>query len=142
MILFIEKIQTFVKLQQALWTLLLTSISDDPGEFLANVPKNGEIILNGKIWKYKKHGLGVCFIEENTKTKIDFHRADSGAECFDAWGLSLFFGSLGNKGQKILNEYGMASESYTNRINFLLIDLEESGEIIQKGEAYEIRDKE
>lgn len=138
MIVFLEQVRLFVKLQEALWEALLELLSGDTGEFLSNVPRNGEVILNGVSWTYTKHGLGVCFLNSKAKVKVDFHRIESGAECFDAWGLSTYFGSLGNKGQKMLSEYGMKSKSHLVRITSLISDLQESSEVTEKGEAYEL----
>lgn len=135
---FIEQVKLFVNLQEALWVALLESLSGDTGEFLSNVPRNGEVILNSDSWTYTKHGLGVCFVDSKTKMKIDFHRIEFGSECFDAWGLSIYFGSLGNKGQKMLNECGMKSKSHLERITSLISDSKENGEIVEKGEAYKL----
>ncbi len=132
------QIQLFVELQKGLWEKLRESIGEDIDELLFNIPKNGEVDLSGDIWVYSKHGLGVCFTNLKTKRKVDLHKADSGAECFDVYGLSTYFGSLGNKGQKILNKYGMESESYLERIGMLVDKLEKSGDIDKKGEAYEL----
>ena len=138
MVSFLEQIRIFVALQCELWKVLLDSISGDTGEFLSNVPKSGEVSIGDENWTYTKHGLGVCFLNSKTKVKIDFHRVSSGAECFDPWGLSIYFGSLGNKGQKILNEYGMKSESHLDRITSLVHELNEGGQVSKKGEAYEL----
>lgn len=69
------------------------SYSDD---FMASVPKHGELIVDGNVWTFHRHGMGVMFKNKITKIVIDAHRIYNDVpNAIDAWRFMQFLESLG-----------------------------------------------
>lgn len=58
-------------------------------------PKHGEITINGEKWKFRKHGAGACFINENTQEEIDIPTGlGPNPNKIDDWQLEIYFTSI------------------------------------------------
>ncbi|AJQ97854.1 DUF6896 domain-containing protein [Gynuella sunshinyii] len=122
---FINHVKAFIYLQTGLWSALLCGVSGQVDSLLLNVPGSGVVEFDDAQWSFKKHGLGVLFEEVNGKRKVDFHDVQAGVTCFDAWGLSTYFGALGGEGRKALKSVGIVSGALEDNLKDLLKKLEE-----------------
>ena len=71
-ILDITEIAKYVDLQQNLLAVLrrtLSSVHD--WSLLLDFPKEGEVCLDARRWRFVKHGLGVRFVEVETGIVVD-----------------------------------------------------------------------
>ena len=74
--------------------------------FLANIPWSGLLKMDGEVWQFKKHGLGVLFEQLSNHVILDVHRnIQACSTCFDTWRLAQYFESKGvlslNVGSKV-----------------------------------------
>lgn len=136
----IKEIKKFLGLQMGLWEQLKKDIPE-LDSFLLNVPDSGNLNFKDSDWYFSKHGLGICFVEKNQNIKVNFHKVENGSDSFDAWSLSSYFGSLGNRGAKILRKAGAVSGSLENRLKEILVTLEVNDVVQRNGDCYQIIEK-
>lgn len=108
------ELQVFVGLQVSLVTTLMGYMPVgewQPGfaEALSisrtNLPRTGELEVEGATWKYQFHGGGVEFWGTAPRRTIDCHIHLDRPDLFDAWRLERYFGSLGSKGVRLLESW-------------------------------------
>ncbi|MEK6540920.1 MAG: hypothetical protein AABZ45_02230 [Pseudomonadota bacterium] len=64
-------------------------------ELITLVPKKGQLTLEGQLWSFARHGLGVLFSSQSDSRIIDAHeRPVSLPQALDAWRLMQFFEAL------------------------------------------------
>ena len=132
---FIEYIERFIFMQAGLWKQLSTDIKDDIDPLLLNVPKYGVLHFEGEDWVYRKHGLGVRFVNGN-KCIVDSHDIRAGSQQFSEWGIFIYFDSLKRKGDKYftINHTEMTEDQIHKNLEIL----SRTGFILKKDKGYVI----
>src|SRR3712207_908778 len=62
-------------------------------QFLLDAPKSGEVLADGELWSFRRHGSGLAF-KSNAGVVIDMHRALLDPGLFDAWRLLQYLESI------------------------------------------------
>lgn len=58
-------------------------------------PRSGFFLMEGDMWKFYKHGLGICFEDERLHRIIDIHsEIERHPNAFDSWRLHHYLESL------------------------------------------------
>lgn len=90
----IVEIKTFISIQRRLTEALLDKYPECRNYLLLfNLPKCGEVILNGVHWNYKKHGSGVEFRCSDGRVVDVCERLDE-PDLFSEWRISLYLQSV------------------------------------------------
>lgn len=89
----LEILKEFSYSQRKLYSKIIERY-DPIGDLLENIPSEGSLEIDNKLWKFKKHGLGILFINDDNGTSIDAHRNIKECyDCFDTWRLEQYFSS-------------------------------------------------
>jgi len=67
-------------------------------DYLSDCPRQGIIEIEEQKWHFQRHGIGICFTEENSRKVIDI-REDifSHQQQLNSWELLQYFESTGVK---------------------------------------------
>lgn len=136
---FREEVRRFVELQAALLTALHTQHAADldPRYWLREVPRNGDVTLQGRTWGYFRHGAGFTFIEEGSEREVNAHNNTDVLEYVDAWRLRCYFGSLGRTGVKLIERaLGRRGARLYDAAEELLARLHAAGDLIKYESGY------
>lgn len=92
----LDHIICYQKLQTELVrSFLNTNDSCHDIQYLTDFPKKGEIILNGEIWHFRIHGVGVSFKNKKTGVIVDPNSYITYIDIFNTWRLSIYLESIG-----------------------------------------------
>lgn len=81
-------------IQERLCLTLFEKYGMPEDRFLANIPHDGLLSLDGDAWQFRKHGLGVLFEQLSSHIIVDSHRYIQVCQtCFDTWRLVQYFES-------------------------------------------------
>lgn len=87
-------LKEYVTVQGKLCVALFTKYGDAKDRYLTNIPLSGLLELEGEVWNFKKHGLGVLFERLSDHSIVDVHRhIDSCPMCVDPWRLVQYLES-------------------------------------------------
>jgi hypothetical protein len=128
-----KALQEYSATQEQLCSALFKEYGPAEDRFLMNVPSSGLLTLDGQVWRFKKHGVGVVFEQLSDRTLVDAHQhIEVCPTCFDVWRLVQYFESKGihslNIGSKIYNaqdEHSLAE---------MLAEFVEIGEVVSRSE--------
>ena len=98
-------IETFVDLQAQLVTELRRTFGTRDWRYLTDIPRKGELEVNGTLWIYEVHGTGVRFSSD--RGTVDMNRSLEGdPRAFDAGRLAEYLASVGQPplyfGEKVI----------------------------------------
>jgi hypothetical protein len=89
-------LEEFSLLQGKLLTNFFARYPNAKDRFMHECPKTGFIEIEGKKWKFIRHGAGVMFIGDETSEVVDAHRIYADIyEAFDAWRVLQYAESRG-----------------------------------------------
>jgi hypothetical protein len=134
-----EVIEAFValteysRIQERLCAALFERHGFGEDRFLANIPKSGLLTLDGEVWQFKKHGLGVLFEQLSNHLIFDVHRKIQGCpRCFDTWRLVSYFESKNVRSLNVGSRIFSAQDELS--LTEMLEELVDSGVVILHGE--------
>jgi len=93
---FIKIISEFSKTQSRLCKAVTGEYDlQDDMSVVFRTPTSGSLELDGEMWEYKRHGLGLRFINKQNGQVIDAHRnIVSNPDGIDAWRLTQYFEAI------------------------------------------------
>ncbi len=87
-------IETFVDLQAQLVTELRRTFGTRDWRYLTDIPRKGELEVNGTLWIYEVHGTGVRFSSDRGSVDMNRH-LDGDPRAFDVGRLAEYLASIG-----------------------------------------------
>jgi hypothetical protein len=88
------EIKNFATLQESLCKALFLKHGPAADEFLTNIPRLGLLPFNEETWEFRKHGVGVRFVNLANGIVVDAHTFPHRyPRCFDLWRLEQYFDS-------------------------------------------------
>lgn len=87
-------IKRFVELQSRLVFELKRALGARDWHYLTDVPRSGELYVDGMLWRYDVHGTGVRFISNRGIVDMNRH-LDADPTSFDAGRLAEYLSSVG-----------------------------------------------
>lgn len=132
-----DELEVYTRLQAGLVTSMGGQIRG--GASLESMPRSGQVQLDGAEWQFMRHGAGVCFKQAGSGVTVDILDAFERPALFDLWRLRIYFGSLGIRGQKILQRTtgarGRPMELVLEQAMMLLLA---AGQIEKVGQHYRL----
>lgn len=106
------EIKMFISTQEKLTKALLMKYPDCTNHsLLFNLPKRGEIEVDGRCWNFKKHGVGVEFSNVDDGTIVDVCERIDQPNLFDEWRLSLYLESTHKESSELKDDLSGLRES-------------------------------
>lgn len=87
-------IETFVDLQSQLIFELKRTLGARDWRYLTDIPRRGELNVDGMLWQYEIHGTGVRFYSDRGIIDMNRH-LDGDPRLFDAGRLAEYLSSVG-----------------------------------------------
>lgn len=63
-------------------------------ETLLDFPRSGSVSPLERVWDFKRHGVGLRFVERHKGTVVDMHQYLRDPKVFDAWRLEQYLESI------------------------------------------------